>query len=83
MAAFKEAVKRRLGRKRECWRIAGNEMARSCPHCDGPLIEIDCYGDNLIGCVECNRWGHHWEDDLPMEMKEEDIIAVRGRVRPN
>jgi hypothetical protein len=58
-------------------------MARTCPHCGGPLIEIDCYGDNLVGCTECNRWGHPWEDDLPMEMKEEDILAVRGRVRPD
>jgi hypothetical protein len=28
-----------------------------CPHCHGPLIEIDYYGERLIGCIECNRRG--------------------------
>ena len=28
-----------------------------CPHCHGPLIEIDHYGERLIGCPQCNRWG--------------------------
>jgi hypothetical protein len=31
-------------------------MAR-CPRCHAPLIEIDYYGDRLLGCIECNRWG--------------------------
>jgi hypothetical protein len=26
--------------------------AETCPH---PLIEIDHYGERLIGCIECNR----------------------------
>jgi hypothetical protein len=26
-------------------------------HCDRSLIEIDHYGERLIGCFECNRWG--------------------------
>jgi hypothetical protein len=29
----------------------------TCPECRRPLIEIDHYGERLIGCIECNRWG--------------------------
>jgi hypothetical protein len=31
---------------------------KDCPHCHRPLIEIDYYGEWLIGCIDCNRWGH-------------------------
>jgi hypothetical protein len=27
------------------------------PHCHEPLIEIDHYGERLIDCIECGRWG--------------------------
>ncbi len=58
--------------------------ARTCPRCDSSLVEIDCYGDRLVGCLDCNRWGRPDEDDdLPMQMEGDDIFAVRGRVRPN
>ena len=26
-----------------------------CQRCKGTLIEIDHYGQRLIGCIECNR----------------------------
>jgi hypothetical protein len=29
-----------------------------CPHCNRPLMKIDHYGQMLIGCIDCNRWGH-------------------------
>ncbi len=29
-----------------------------CPYCDQPLMKIDRYGEVLIGCIDCNRWGH-------------------------
>jgi hypothetical protein len=28
----------------------------NCPHCHRPPIEIDHYGQRLIGNVKCNRW---------------------------
>jgi hypothetical protein len=28
---------------------------KHCPNCHRPLIEIDHYGERLIGCIECNR----------------------------
>jgi hypothetical protein len=30
-----------------------------CLRCDRQIIEIDHYGQRLIGCVDCNRWS--WE----------------------
>jgi hypothetical protein len=54
-----------------------------CDQCQEPLIEIDRYGERLIGCVACNKWG--WPDDnnLIMELSEEDIAALRKRVTPS
>jgi hypothetical protein len=50
-----------------------------CPHFHRPLIEIDYYGDRLIGCIECNRWGRPGDDRLPMQLLEEDLEALRAR----
>jgi hypothetical protein len=36
----------------------------NCAGCNRPLIEIDHYGERLIGCVRCNRWG--WQPDKPL-----------------
>jgi hypothetical protein len=53
----------------------------NCAGCNRPLIEIDHYGERLIGCVRCNRWG--WQPDKPffMELPEEDIRAIREAAR--
>ena len=56
-------------------------MDKSCLHCEEPLIEIDHYGDRLIGCVERNRW--MGDGKFLMQLREEDILALRERVRPN
>src|SRR5262245_12743128 len=59
--AFEDAVKRRT-------RQAHNASPESTPkseksmkeaNCDRrrkPLIEIDHYGEQLIGCIDCNCW---------------------------
>lgn len=52
-----------------------------CDQCGGPLIEIDYYGDRLIGCVECNKWGRISDKQRVLELKEDDLAAVRERVR--
>jgi len=48
-----------------------------CFKCRGALIEIDHYGERLIGCVECNRWGRPDDKQLVMELMDEDIEALR------
>jgi hypothetical protein len=55
---------------------------RTCPHCQRPLIEIDHYGEQLIGCIECNRWGRPGDATLSVQLLEEDLeglAASRGR----
>jgi len=54
---------------------------RTCPHCHRPLIEIDYYGERLIGCVECNVWGRSGNATLPMQLPEHDLEALRARSR--
>jgi len=50
----------------------------NCPHRHRPLIEIDHYGERLIGCIECNRWGRPGDKQLVMELKEDDLEAIRA-----
>ena len=52
-----------------------------CRYCNGPLMEIDRYGDRLVGCLACNRWGHPGDKQLTLVMLEEDIEALRARER--
>jgi hypothetical protein len=52
-----------------------------CDHCQQPLIEIDLYGERWIGCANCNRWGKPGDAKLVMELSEEDLTAVRERVK--
>ena len=49
----------------------------NCPHRHRPLIEIDHYGERLIGCIECNCWGRPGDATLPMQLREDDLEALR------
>jgi hypothetical protein len=49
-----------------------------CPQCSRPLMEIDYYGEVLVGCINCNRWGHPGDDKLIMELMDSDLEALRG-----
>jgi hypothetical protein len=53
-------------------------VGEHCPHCHRPLIEIDYYGERLLGCVECNRWGRLGDTTLPMQLLEDDLEAIRA-----
>ena len=52
-----------------------------CPYCNRLLMEIDRYGEPLIGCVDCNRWGHPGDKQLIMELPEDEIEELRASVR--
>ena len=41
-------------------------------------MEIDYYGEMLVGCLNCNRWGHPGDETLIMELMESDIEALRA-----
>jgi hypothetical protein len=53
-----------------------------CDQCQQPLIEIDLYGERLIGCVLCNKWGRPGDNDRVMELLEEDLAVLRNGVTP-
>jgi hypothetical protein len=52
-----------------------------CPFCNHQLMRIDHSGEVLIGCIDCNRWGHPGDKKLTLEMLEEDLEALRASVR--
>ena len=55
-------------------------MNKRCPQCEEPIVEIDHYGDRLVGCIECNCW--MGENKILVHLDEADITALRG-VRSN
>ena len=48
-----------------------------CDRCGERLIEIDRYGERLIGCVECNGWNSS-RSAFSIELSVEDFEALRG-----
>jgi hypothetical protein len=61
----------------KCSRKMGDKL-ETCPNCHGALIEIEYYGERLVGCIECNRWTR--DQSLFMSLPEEDLQALRTRV---
>ena len=64
-------------------RGSGNEkpapvtaLGDTCSKCHRPLIEIDHYGERLIGCIECNHWGWPGSDKPFMALPEDDLQAL-------
>jgi hypothetical protein len=56
---------------------------KHCAQCHGPLIEIDHYGERLIGCIDCNCWQSS-KSAFIAELSLEDIQALRdGRRTPH
>ena len=40
-------------------------------------MKIDHYGEMLVGCIQCNRWGHPGDKKLIMELMTDDLEALR------
>jgi hypothetical protein len=51
-------------------------LGDKCPSCHRPLIEIDHYGERLVGCVKCNCWGWPGSDKPFMALPEDDLQAL-------
>jgi hypothetical protein len=47
-----------------------------CLHCNHPLMRIH-YGEELIACIHCNRWGYPGDEKLIMKLVKEDLEALR------
>ena len=41
------------------------------------VIEIDHYGERLVGCIECNRWTWRGSKPLFMELPDDHLEALR------
>jgi hypothetical protein len=50
----------------------------TCPCCGGQLVEIDHYGDRLIGCAKCNKWNWRGGKGLEVELPQDDLEALRA-----
>ena len=50
-----------------------------CGYCSRPLMSIDYYGEMLIGCIDCNRWGRPNDEELILKLLEDDLEALRQR----
>jgi hypothetical protein len=53
----------------------------NCPYCHRKLTQIDYYGERLVGCLQCNRWGKPGDKTLIMELMEDDLEALRATRR--
>jgi hypothetical protein len=60
-------------------RLDNNEF-NTCQNFDRQIIEIDHYGQRLIGCLDCNRWSWEGSKRLFMELPEQDLQALRERM---
>ena len=70
----------RCGRRRGSFKRADDMQ---CERCQQLLIEIERYGDHLIGCVECNCWQSN-KSAFIMDLAVGDIQALRdGRQTPH
>jgi hypothetical protein len=53
-----------------------------CKQCNQPLVEIDNYGERLVGCIECNRWTWRGSKTL-IELPEADLEALKAVNKEN
>jgi hypothetical protein len=47
-----------------------------CDRCYQPLIEIERYREQLIGCIDCNCWRGN-KSAFVVELTVEDVQALR------
>jgi hypothetical protein len=41
-------------------------------------MEIDHYGEVLVGCIHCNRWAHPGDEKPIMELLDSDLEALKA-----
>jgi hypothetical protein len=41
-------------------------------------MEIDHHSEMLVGCIDCNRWGHPGDDKFIMELMDSDLEALKA-----
>jgi hypothetical protein len=48
----------------------------NCDRCNEPMIEIEHYGEQLTGCIDCNCW-KGGRSAFIVDLSIEDIQALR------
>jgi len=56
--------------------LADPKKAERCKQCGQGLIDIDHYGERLIGCIVCNRWTWPGSDEPFMALPKDDLEAL-------
>jgi hypothetical protein len=49
----------------------------NCDRCNEPMIEIEHYGERLVGCIECNCWQAR-TSAFVVHLSVEDFQALRA-----
>jgi len=57
--------------------VASDDVGRHLRYCHRTLIEIDHYGERLVGCIECNRWGRPGDDTVEPALTAILLVGVR------
>ena len=57
-------------------KLPKHAMSR-CKQCNQPLVEIDNYGERLIGCIECNQWTWRGSKRL-IALPQDDLEALKA-----
>ena len=50
----------------------------NCDRCNEPMIEFERYGEQLVGCIECNCWQGN-RSAFVVYLSVEDIQALRDK----
>jgi hypothetical protein len=58
------------------------DKLETCAECKRPQIEIERFGERLVGCIECNWWMWATSENISMSLTNEELEALRARVRP-
>jgi hypothetical protein len=53
-------------------------MPELCDRCGAPLVEIDHYGERLIGCVKMQSVKWRGGKSLVIELSQSDLEALRA-----
>jgi hypothetical protein len=51
-----------------------------CAVCGGSQIEIERFGEQLVGCIECNWWTWRTSENVSVTLTKDDLEALKAKV---
>ena len=52
----------------------------TCAVCNGPQLEIERFGEQLVGCIECNWWTWPTSENICVTLTKDDLEALKANV---